>query len=480
MKSYRFRILLFLLLFLAGLNVKAQALTWNWASHDSLGTQDFINIVADPNGYIYAGGTDKDGLVLTKYKPDGIKIWSKTESATMLLNLSIDAAGNLYITAQSTSFGGQFIHTAKLDSAGNHLWDKGIFAMFSPTDGPTGALFTGAADAAGNTYMSGNFTSQSGLAQFDTIPLGNLAADNYFLAKYNSAGKIQWVRFFNHPVYAIACGPQGSYFVECGTYFQHYAANGTLVWQQSFSGIFDPSIHLGPSNKLKTDVQGNLYVLGNKIAKYNSTGTLAWVKNNLTTTTHGFDFSLTSAGNILLTGFFSGNLALGNGVPNLTSGAANALFVAQISGTDGNANWAKQAYTSGAIYGEAFVSLPNGDYVITGNFNGGITFDQFSLSGKGVYVAKLSGSVLGIAETLYTGSFQLYPNPATSGVTISNSDLRNATVEIYNITGQKIYQERTRESGSLAVSTENWPNGIYAVKILSEGKSITKKLIISH
>jgi hypothetical protein len=472
MKSYRFRILLLVLLCLAAFDGNAQAPGWDWVSHNNLAKRYYVNVVTDQNGYIYAGGNDSLGFVLTKYKPSGVKIWSTTDASTVGRKLFIDAAGNLYITAtESTGPFMMSIITAKLDSAGNRLWTKGTLLPPLPNDLPSGALFTGAADPDGNTYLSGVFKH---LTHFDTIALSNLAPDNYFLAKYNSAGKIQWLRFFNDPVYAITCGPQGSYFLECGTNFQKYAATGTLIWSQSFSGTINASTPFIFWNNLKSDTQGNLYVLGNKLAKYNSNGTFVWAN---TLTYAGNDFSLTTAGNILMTGYFQDTAAFGNGVPDLTSVTAEkALFVAQFSGVDGSADWARQASTSGSNSGEAISCLPNGSCVVAGNFTGGSTFGQLSVTGKGFFVAKLSGNILGKNENRKASSFTLYPNPATSEITIAGNQ-KPGTLEIFSLTGRKVYETKLVFETKLKVT--DWPAGMYLVKITSEGKTQTQKLLVT-
>ncbi len=484
MKTYRFKTILLALFCFSGFYANAQ--TWDWATHGNLGKRYYVNVVADQNGYVYAAGNDSIGFVLTKYKPNGVKIWSKTDSVTEVQKLSIDAAGNLYIAAESRLTGGfspTLIITAKLDSAGNRIWTKGVVAHLSPTDGPTGALFAGAADAAGNTYMAGLFKNISGVTQFDTIALGTLAPDNYFLAKYNTAGKIQWLRFFNEPVLAIASGPQESYYLEGGTYFRKYAANGTLIWQQNFTGTFNPSIPHGVWNKLESDAQGNLYVLGygsnNKLAKYNSNGTLAWAKTTQSMPFTSKNFSLSNTGNVLVTGTFSGNTPFGNGVPNLLSNATEgSLFVAQFSGADGSADWAKPAGTPTAISGEAIVSLPNGSQVIAGNFKGGSTFDQLSVPGKGFFIAKLSGTTLGIAEhQSASDDLQLYPNPAATEV-ILRSKAKNSNLEIFNLTGQRIYESAFTSETKLNIA--GYPAGLYIIKITSAGKTETRKLLVNH
>ncbi|KAA9340060.1 T9SS type A sorting domain-containing protein [Adhaeribacter soli] len=477
MGTYHYRILLLVLLCFTGIHGYAQ--TWNWVSHNNPDNSDFINIVADQNGYTYTSMVDKAGFVLTKYKPNGVKIWSKRNPGALVLKLSIDATGHLY-TVGTDSFSpfNSSLVTAKLDSAGNRLWTKGNPVPPLPNDLPSGYVYTGATDAAGNTYMSGEFRN---LTQFDTIALSNLAPINYFLAKYNSAGKIQWLRFFNDPVYSIACGSQGSYFIECGTHFQKYAANGTLIWQQNFSGTFDPSIFLIYSNKFIADAQDNLYVLGSQLAKYNSNGTLAWIKANQTPpggTFKGKDFALNSSGNLLVTGSFSGTVSLGNGVPNLIGDTTGSpLFVAGFSGATSNALWAKQNSTSDYCTGEAIVSLPNGSCVIAGNFKANSAFDQLSLTGKGVFTAKLSAGVLGVHEGGTKTNLQVYPNPATSEVTLTGH-LKPGTLEVYSLTGQKVYE--TSLTPEMKLKVADWPAGMYLVKITSEGKTQIQKLLVTR
>nr|WP_234462511.1 T9SS type A sorting domain-containing protein [Adhaeribacter terrigena] len=324
--------------------------------------------------------------------------------------------------------------------------------------------------------MSGDIESISGLTQFDTIPLSNLAPHNYFLAKYNSAGKIQWLKFFNDPVYAIACGPQGSYFIESGTYFQKYGVNDSLIWQQNFSGTFNSSVPYIFHNKLVADAQGNLFVVGNKLAKYNSNGTLAWIKN-----VTGRDLAFTYSGNIVVTGAFFGSLILGNGVPDLISTSAGpTLFVAQFYEVDGSANWAKQAGTLGWNSGDAIVSLPNGNCVIAGDFNSGSSFDQHIFTGNGFFLAELNTTLLGISENGASTHFQLYPNPATSKVTLSNPDFRNASVEIFDVAGKKMLEKVYFSGSDLSILTESWPAGLYIIKVSSKGKIFNQKFIVQR
>ena len=77
-------------------------------------------------------------------------------------------------------------------------------------------------------------------------------------------------------------------------------------------------------------------------------------------------------------------------------------------------------------------------------------------------------------------NFQLYPNPATSKVIISNPEFRNASVEIFNVAGKKVVEEIYPSEGDLKISTETWPVGLYIVKVTAKGKVYNQKLVVSH
>ncbi len=67
----------------------------------------------------------------------------------------------------------------------------------------------------------------------------------------------------------------------------------------------------------------------------------------------------------------------------------------------------------------------------------------------------------------------LYPNPAKNEFRLSGID--SANVEIYNVTGMKVLE--TKVSGTEAVSFD-LTSGLYLVKVLSDGKSATLKLVV--
>lgn len=98
--------------------------------------------------------------------------------------------------------------------------------------------------------------------------------------------------------------------------------------------------------------------------------------------------------------------------------------------------------------------------------------------GNSIYVDNIKIEVNPTTATAITtannglSDFQLYPNPATSHLTIQSTE-PFYKVEIYNAIGKKI--ESSSETGTLNIS--HLPSGIYMVKIFTEANSGTARLI---
>lgn len=81
-------------------------------------------------------------------------------------------------------------------------------------------------------------------------------------------------------------------------------------------------------------------------------------------------------------------------------------------------------------------------------------------------------------------NWHLSPNPAQSVAWLSWSrwDRRSPSlqVEVLSVTGQPIYSQKIREdAGRLPLNCANWPAGIYYVRLQSENRISTKKLVVT-
>ncbi|MCY0970135.1 M4 family metallopeptidase [Chryseobacterium wangxinyae] len=91
-------------------------------------------------------------------------------------------------------------------------------------------------------------------------------------------------------------------------------------------------------------------------------------------------------------------------------------------------------------------------------------------------------SLLSVSDTVKSDSdnIKIYPNPVTSGqFTIQTDSKENGTYEIYDLSGKLIRSSQKLEKGNVSVNTREFQKGVYIVKIKIEGKTISKKIIVS-
>lgn len=70
-------------------------------------------------------------------------------------------------------------------------------------------------------------------------------------------------------------------------------------------------------------------------------------------------------------------------------------------------------------------------------------------------------------------AFEIYPNPAEDFINIKAENIE--LVELYDIYGRKLYSQNTNDNAIIDINA--YDNGIYFVKIYSEGKSSVKKIV---
>lgn len=121
--------------------------------------------------------------------------------------ISVDANGNIFITgyfSDSCDFGGTILTSngnrdlfiAKYNNSGNLLWVRSGGSNDDPVgygrDEGTGVIN----DLAGNAYISGLFIDTAYFASDTLISTGSYDA---LIAKYNSAGVLQWINYGGGP-----------------------------------------------------------------------------------------------------------------------------------------------------------------------------------------------------------------------------------------------------------------------------------------
>jgi len=245
-----------------------------------------------------------------------------------------------------TSLGESDAFIARYNAAGSLLWVKQAGSS-GIDEGRAIAI-----DKNGESYMTGTF---SGNAVFGTTILAASAADDKdaFIARYNSEGALVWVRAVAGALPAsgdgIGLDEQGNCYVT-GTF------TGTARWgdTQLTSTFNDPQIYL---------------------AKYNNAGTLIWVKHVESGLAN--DLAVGATGDSYLTGHF------------LSSGIFSGAYVIRYD-QSGHRAWTQGIPAGGGGFGHGVALDQSGNILVIGyaTFRDGSIFGGTTLSASGGFIAK--------------------------------------------------------------------------------------------
>ena len=168
--------------------------------HASFGSTviSFTVLGTDSSGNIYASSTS----AVFKWDKDGALIWARTVSGPFIVGGCVDPAGNVYL-AGGYYTSNYFAWVAKLNPAGILQWQRSLNASAQEY------WYNAVVDAAGSVYVAGYSNSSGGSGNADAL-----------IAKYNSAGTLQWQRSIggsaNEYATHMALSPDGSLLVLSG------------------------------------------------------------------------------------------------------------------------------------------------------------------------------------------------------------------------------------------------------------------------
>ncbi|MBA4852842.1 SBBP repeat-containing protein [Emticicia sp. BO119] len=265
---------------------------------------------------------NRDGF-FAKYNSAGNMQWAKQfgGSGTNDDAYSITTDGSTYVFVT-----GDFQKTTSFDatdltaSGGTGHWDAFI-AKYAITDGalqwvkPITATSNTTtfsipndikADASGNTYITGSFTSQ---VNFGGTILTAVGLNALFVATYNNAGTLQWVK--------QAGAPDGNHLVN--SYGVAIDASKNVYIAVSMYG----TMNFDGTTVVPVNSAGDMLV-----AKYSNTGVFQWEKHTASTvsgnqsTSKGIDAD--ASGNIYVIGLFQKDVDFFG--TTLTSTATSLVF----------------------------------------------------------------------------------------------------------------------------------------------------------
>ncbi len=338
--------------------------------------------------------------------------WTKQNSSSgtdYTRELSGDSAGNIYFAGSAsgsidgqTALGGQDVIISKYNAAGTLQWTK--------QEGTTAGDGVGdiQIDAAGNLYVFGTTAGSFGTG-------GLLGSNDYFLAKYDAAGTLQWRKQSgtnkddrgvalavdsagNSFVvgYSYGAFPANSYLGGWDLYLAKYDSSGTRLWvtqtgTTASDAIYDVAIDSNSNVYLTGFSYGNLHSNSNQgssdiiVLKYDSNGNRLWTKQIGTAQPDvGYGIDLDKKGNIYVTG------VTGASLNNQTYLGSSDIFLLKLD-TTGTLLWTKQLGTANADTANGmYVDAKDGIYLtgyVTGAFAGNVDH-----GGIDMFIAKFDGS----------------------------------------------------------------------------------------
>lgn len=322
-------------------------------------------IVFDSTRLISAGGTD---VFIAKYDPDGMLLWAKQvggQNDDYSSGISTDITGNCYVTGYFfisgnvstfgsttiTESGDADIFISKFTSTGNFLWVRNAGGR---SDDASYAIAT---DVSGNSYITGYF---SGTALFGTTKVTSIGYSDIFVAKYDAAGNLVWLKTGGGP-----------YQDEAFSISTDVAGNCYLTGYFTGNAIFSGAV-LASAGYFDTDVF---------LLKYNPSGVLVMAKRaGGTGNDYGTGIDITNSGQIYISGVFKGTKSFGDNILTRVSGTNG--FIAKFE-TNGKLSWSRS--TSGSSANEfRQVSIDaGGNCYIVGSISDKVKFGNIELTSAG-------------------------------------------------------------------------------------------------
>ncbi len=423
---------------------------------------------------------DYDGY-LAKYNAQGVLQWLRRfggSGADVARSVAVDAAGDMYLTGSfsstvsfgagvtATSVGATDAFVAKYSSAGTPLWVQtgggfdsdicrdvvvdgagnvyaaGAFGGINDPDATFGASYASGltVTSAGDVTITGPFGTaptggtSGGVATFETTDLISAGGSDGFVARYSSAGTLQWARRFGG-----STGDDGANSVATD------AAGNTYV-----AGYFRGSLTFAG-----TTLTTGTTIFNSLLLSYSATGTPRWAQGGIGAANgSGYQIATDAAGDVYFTGFFRGTTTFDN--ETLTPVTDDDAMLVKFNGTTGASVWVTSAGGDNNDYGRGLAIDAGGNIYLAGTFGSagvsstGISFGStLSLTNAGgidSYLVKLgsnctlavpsvtvsgplcAGQTLTLAATgIATGTTLLWTGPNGFSATTANITIPNAT-----------------------------------------------------
>ena len=96
-----------------------------------------------------------------------------------------------------------------------------------------------------------------------------------------------------------------------------------------------------------------------------------------------------------------------------------------------------------------------------------------------LWIKLINTTTTNTTDLTSTNTVRIYPNPAQDAFDVTTSTTDVEAFEVFNVLGQKVFEQRGINVGTTHVDASNWEKGVYTIRLLSDGKVTEEKLVIS-
>lgn len=362
---------------------------FNWVIQGSGSLRDVAyDLTVDPAGNIYltgesfsstltfpgktltmASGTGNCDFFLVKFNPQGTAIWG------------IKGGGSL----TDRGYGVTLDHQGEVLTTG-HFFGTAGFGPYTLTSSGNLDCFTAKLDTAGNYLWMKEGKSVS---QVSTRNIATDGSGNVIIVGYYGSATVDSVRFDS--VKVITNGQRDCFIAK-------YNNDGVIQWAKTGGGIVSGE----QANDVTADAAGNIYVTGifadtatfsgtvlngnggseAFIVKYNPNGQLAWARSiGGAKSDDGAGIALDGMGNLYVSGRFDSSAVFGT--TNIIGNGGYDAFLVKYD-TAGNFIWVKYGGGTGTDYLKGIECDPQGNIFGVGYFSAQATFGSDTLNSVGL------------------------------------------------------------------------------------------------
>jgi len=370
--------------------------------------------------------------------------------------ISVQNDDKIIINGQFTNYNGvSRKYIARLNDDGS------LDPSFNVGSGANDFVHTNALQSDGRILIGGQFTSYNGTAR---NRIARLNQNGTLDTTFNPGTGVSF-----SSLYAIQILNDGKIIIG-GTFSSYNGTPINNIARLNANGTLDTTFNVGTGvggyvTSISLQSDGKIIVGGDfsnyngipmkNIARLNSDGTLdsTFIMQGSGLNSSLLSTSIQSDGKIIIGGYFS----------NFNGISRNKIARLNMDGTL-DLNFIPGTGASSNIQTTCIQS--DGQIIIGGQFN------SYNGTTRNRIARVQNDGIVNISSmTHLDANIKFFPNPTNGEFTIQADDLIDASLSVYNSTGQLIIQQKNISGNNITIDLNNQANGLFIVELIQKSKS---------